>query len=142
MKTNERHRGVFSTFRFSSRVLNFQLLKLLSTLIYAHSAGIQILPSPPSRHPPPLLWPTSPLPTQRSSSTYPAGGQTLPSQPNQPTSSLPTQRSSSNPAVPSQPCRPTFPPPPQPAVMAVKLSCLRPAVILHPCWRPTSPLPS
>ena len=95
-----------------------------------HPAGSKTLPSLPSGHPPPLLatnltpfcpavilhpcWrPTSPLPTQRSSSTYPAGGQTLPSPPS------------------------AHPPP----LLAANLTPPHPAVIFHPFWWPTSPLP-
>ena len=76
-----------------------------------HHAGGQTLPSPPSVHPP-CWWPTSPLPTQRSSSTHPAGGQTLPSQP------------SSHPSP----------------LLSANLTPPHLVVILHPCWRPTSPL--
>ena len=92
--------------RSASRLINFKLLKLVSMPIRAHTTGGQILHSLPSRHlqphpsishlPPILLavklppvcpagtlhpcwWPTSPLPTQRSSSTHLASGQALPS---------------------------------------------------------------
>ena len=41
----------------------------------------QTQPSLPSSHPPPLLWPTSALPSHQSSSTPPAGGQIHPSSP-------------------------------------------------------------
>ena len=75
----------------ASRVINFQLLKPVSTPMHARTAAGQTLPSPPSGHPPPLLaanltpphpavilhprcQPISSLSTQRSSST-PAGGQ-------------------------------------------------------------------
>ena len=92
--------------RSASRLINFKLLKLVSMPIRAHTTGGQILHSLPSGHlqphpsishlPPILLavklppvcpagtlhpcwWPTSPLPTQRSSSTHLASGQALPS---------------------------------------------------------------
>ena len=79
--------------RFTSRVINVQLLKLVSTPICAHTAGDQTL------HP---CWrPTCPLPTQRLSSTNLLAVKLSPLSPVvilhpccQPTSSLPTQRSS------------------------------------------------
>ena len=101
-------------------------------------AGGQSHPSPPSGHPSPQMsanliplhpavilhpcWrPISLLSTQQSSSTYPSGGQTLPS----PTSVMAVKLSLL-----------------RPAVMAVNLSALRLAVILHPHGQPTSPLPT
>ena len=64
---------------FASRVINFQLFELVLTPIHSHTAGGQTLRPAVILHP---CWrPTSPLPTQRSSFTYPAGRQTLPSPP-------------------------------------------------------------
>ena len=79
--------------------------------VILHPCLHQLHPSPPSGHPPPLLASTSPLSDQRSSSA-PACGQTHPS-------------------------RPSGHPPP---LLAVKLTPLRPAVILHTCLRSNSPL--
>ena len=134
-------------------------------VIFHKPAGGQTLPSQPSGHPSPLLsanlipphpaviLPTpillavklSPLSSQRSSftpavsqphptpprssSTHPVGGQTLPS----PHSvHLPPILLAVKLSPPESPQ----------AVMAVKLSLLRQAVIFHPCWRPSSPLPT
>ena len=90
--------------RFPSRIINFQLLKLVSRYALTLMAVNLSLSTQRS---------SSPLPTQWSSSTHPAGGQTLPSPPS--CHSLP--------------------------LLATNLTPNHPAVLFHPFWRPTSPLP-
>ena len=128
--------GHFSTRhrRFASRVILFQT-RHEKNVCHKHSALKTCLNADTHSQPalPPLLtvnlhpssrrsfnlhpshWQlTSPLPNQRSFSTPPAGSQIHPSQ------------SSGHPL---------------PLQLAVKFTPPRPAVILHPCWQPTSPSP-
>ena len=74
----------------------------------------------------PCWRPSPPLPTQRSSSTHPACNLTLSFTPAVKLSRISAQRHPS-------PLLLAILTPPHLAVMAVKLSPLRPAVILHPC---------
>ena len=121
--------------RFASRVILFQT-RHEKNVCHKHSALKTCLNADTHSQPalPPLLtvnlhpssrrsfnlhpshWQlTSPLPNQRSFSTPPAGSQIHPSQ------------SSGHPL---------------PLQLAVKFTPPRPAVILHPSWWPTSPLPA
>ena len=95
-------------------VIEVQLLKLVSTPIFAHKPLPNLLAV--------KFWQSfSPLSTQQSSST-PADGQIHPF-----------------PLVIFHYSPPSSHPPP---LMAVKFTPPCPAVIIHPCWRPTSPLPA
>ena len=98
------------------RVINFKLLQLDSTPISLHSLlppflAVKITPLHLAVILHPCWLPTSPLPTQLSSSDPPAVFQIHPSPP------------SSH----------------HPPLLAVKLTPPRPSVILHSCWRLNSP---
>ena len=132
-----RHRSVFLKFTPRLRrsatpscVINFQLLKLVSTPIRFHTAGGQILPSPPNGDPHPsppsghlsLILLAAKLSLFRPAAIlHPCWWQT---------SSLPIQRSSSTPAgCQPHPSPPSSHPPP---LLAADLTPPHPAVIFHP----------
>ena len=106
---------LFQTHHKKSLVINFRLLKLVSTPICTHSPLIPPLLPAASQPPPLMLWrSTSLLLTQWLSSTLPAGGHTYPCPP------------SSNPIS---------------LLLAVLFTPVCAAVILHLCWQSTSPFP-